>query len=186
MPRERTSSTSTAPAPDYRGRGAQVVPGQWVSSLAHSLFMIQGRWGGAPQHIDSMCDRFLMRRINTDRASAEVVALETGRDDLNEHLVSNTMGIAILTSVAKHSVALIIFSAGPIPTRIAVVEMLSRYFNFGKETSENFTVEGQSVRILVGHIFSLISKNVISPGLTFTASVRAFFILPYRSEVCYR
>jgi hypothetical protein len=172
------ADTDSTAARSVRWVDVEIIARQWVPSFACSLAVVSGRLSGAAQAIFSVCDRLFMRWINADRSATKMIASECGRDGLDEHLISNAMRKTFLARIAKHSIAFVIFVGRPIPARIAVVEMLGRYFDFGKETSENFAVKWQSVRIRLGHFISLILGKVSLPGLTFTASVRAFFMLP--------
>jgi len=133
----------------------------------------------ATNHIFMWCNRFNMNRIDANPSATKMIAFKFRGNFVNKNLINQAVGSRCVSIVFKRPVAVIRAACKPIPTRFALVKMLSGYANFRKDSGEKFSVNGKSDKLTSGHIISLITNNVSRLVREVTTLSRAVFSLRY-------
>jgi hypothetical protein len=135
-------------------------------------------------HVYLMGYWFKVARVDAKWMTAEMVKFQPVRNKTDKTLEHDAMSKPFCT--LEHNLAVTSFASvgSPLPTGYALVEMLGRNSDFGKDASEKFAVYRQSVNIGISHIASM-KGTLVRLGMVLLAPFRAVFILRQNTRFCY-
>jgi hypothetical protein len=151
-----------------------IVARKFVSILAMCLAVIITAYAVAAMLIDLACNRLNMYWIHAMANAAKMVALQFVGNYFNNHLINKSVrGIVKMGNDSKIPITIRGYEALPFPTRHIFVEFISRYFNFGKDSGEQFSIVGKLARPF-RRLGKLFFDNF---GTFFTANQTAFAVI---------
>lgn len=159
----------------WRITNPRVFIRKFVTSFAMGFSGIGRGRPHSTKQVFSISDWLYVDGIYAKTIPAKMVAVQSLRNSLYEQFINNFMSAILVIPNTERSVAVRgVDIRSPFPTRNALVRMLGRYFDFGKESGEKFTID--DARINSRHIISLID-SVFRLARKVQTSWRAAFIL---------
>lgn len=131
---------------------------KWMSAFTVGFLFVLCAQTLSAKNVLAGGGQFNMSGVHTGTVSTEMVTNQMIGCKFNKHSVNQSVcELGLYPIDSGDAVAVDVFSSRPLPTRRVVEELDNRHLNLGKEAGKNCAINGNTVRIVVGH-FSLLNR----------------------------